>query len=980
MSMSSLYGEHRPRRRGIVAIAISVAMSFLFAVSAAASAQSEAVTTAKLSDELVQQFAKTPGSQVDVLIKLADQADLSAASKIEDWSERGWAVYNALHGTAMRSQAPVLSRIATRPSGQAKLTKSYWIVNLIAVRADRETVLDLASMPEVGRILPRLKVRIPELTPVAPAAAPTAVEWGIDKIRAPAVWSTYGTSGAGVVLANVDTGVQFSHPALINQYRGNNGGSFDHNYNWFDPTGASSSPTDNNGHGTHTMGTSVGSDGGSNEIGVAPGARWISAFGCCPDNDALLEAQQFMIAPTDLAGNNPNPDLRPHVLNQSWGGPGGSELFEEVIAALRASGIFPAFSAGNNGSSAPVSGCGRLGSPGDNPSAFNVGNTNISDGISGSSSRGPNPITGKVGPDVSAPGSSVRSSVPGGGYSNFSGTSMASPHVAGAVGLLIAVEPKLAGQISQLEELLRKTAVPLTTTQTCGGVPGSAIPNNAFGWGRIDVKAAADMVFQSGYVQGSVTVSGVAMANALIRFSRLGKTLTTRTDGLGDYRVIAGAGSWAMEAIYQGQSIAEPAVVVAQNATVNQDFSFGAIGTFNISGNVTELGSGAGINAMLTIAGDDSLAPVWADVGTGNFSMDVPNGGWQLVVSHPGYQTLTQPIGARGALNPQMTPDQNYLCLDSNQAGGPTYLWNDATDGTQFNLDDDASSVAQNLPGTFTYFGTDFSTVRINSNGFLYFGTTTFNTANMYLPFEGRPNNDVMGLGEDLNPALGAQGSIFAKTVGTQFIVQYDQVEHWSSGFPETFQIILDTATNQITYLYNTLSNPEFTSVGVEDSSGSRGQIYSFRNSADLQPGRAVQFTPATGSMVNWGCDHAYSLTIADDLDPVPAGDTVTYHINWNLVGFGGAPDVELSATVPANATLEAASGGAVPNAGVLTWDLGDQRPRAKGAQWFRVRTVAGPPLQATATIGDSSETRSAAQPTLVGPEGPLFENGFEGL
>ncbi len=955
-------------------------LSVLCIVGAHASGAVSPLPT-RLDPGLVEQINAAPESQHRILIRMEDRADLSAAARIEDWSARGWAVYRSLRRTADLSQTELLSRASlARAQGKAADLKSYWIVNLVSMTADRQTILELAELPGVQSIQPELKLEIPRPDPEPSVRAPLAIEWGINKIRAPEVWSVYGTTGAGVVLANVDTGVQFNHPALVGQYRGNlGGGNFDHNYNWFDPAFGTAFPNDSNGHGTHTMGTSVGGDGGSNQIGVAPGAKWISAFGCCPSNEALLEAQQFMLAPTDLTGNNPDPDLRPQVLNQSWGGPGGSEIFEEVIAALRASGIFPAFSAGNNGASTAVTGCGRLGSPGDNPSAFNVGNTDINDLIASSSSRGPNPVTGKVGPEVSAPGSNVRSSVPGNGYSNFSGTSMASPHVAGAVGLLIAVEPRLKGRIDELEELLRKTAAPLTSTQACGGVAGSQIPNNVFGWGRIDVKAAADMVFDAGYIEGNVTVAGILTAGVVVSYTRLGKSLTTSSDASGRYRIVAGAGTWAMQAAFQGQTLSAPAVAVVADVATTQDFALSAISSFALSGTVTEVGTGAPIRALLMIADDRNQAPVWSDAITGAYSLNVPAGTWSLTATHPGYQPLSQSVSVGGVVNLQMTPRQNYSCLDSTEVGGPIYSWADATDGTAFPLDDDASSGAQTLPGTFNYFGNPFTSVRINSNGFLFFGTTVYTTANMYLPFEGRPNNDVMALGEDLNPALGAQGNIYGKTVGTQYVVQYHQVQHWASGFPETFQIILDTATGQITYQYHTLSNPDFTTVGVEDSLGAVGQLYSFRNSANLQPGTAVRFTPATGNLVNWGCDHALTLTQSDSVDPVALGQEVTYTLHWNLTGFGGAPQANLTATVPANSSFVAASGGVTPVAGVLTWPLGDQRPRASGTAWFTVNAESIPQMSTSATISDASnETRSATQTTAVVIIDSIFNNGFE--
>lgn len=959
-------------------VALMVALPGVAHPSAAPQAW-PAVNTAyagKVDTAVWQELTTTTDGKAAVLVKLAEQADLSAASKIEDWNARGWAVYNALHSTAERTQPAVMARIRVAESeGQASNIKSFWIVNLISLHADQATILSLASMPQVEAILPTFKLEKPAPIVEELTAGPEAVEWNITKIRAPEVWSTYGVTGAGAVAANVDTGVQYNHPALVNQYRGNlGGGTFDHNYNWYNPAPNAicpdpNVPCDDNGHGSHTMGTEIGSDGGANQIGVAPGAKWIAAYGCCPDNVALLEAQQWMVAPTDLNGNNPDPSKRPNALNQSWGGPGGSEIFEGVIASLRASGIFPSFSAGNYGSSA-ADGCGRLGSPGDNPSAFNVGSTTSSDTISSFSSRGPDPFTGKTGPEVSAPGSNVRSSVPVNSYGISSGTSMASPHVAGAVTLLISVEPKLAGQIDQLEELLRKTGVPLTSAQTCGGVPGSQIPNNVFGWGRIDVKAAADMVYHAGYIQGTVTMGGVPTADVPVTYSLLGKTLTTTTDANGFYKVIAAAGNWSMAASLFGQAVSAPSVPVAQNGVTVQDFAIPAITYYTVSGSVGDSSTGAGVPAMVMVVGEDLLAPVWAAAvdATGDYSIVLPAGAWDLVASHPGYQSATQSINVNGNIDVDftLTALDNYLCLDNTQAGGPTYNWIDATDGTAYSLDDDANTPAITLPGTFTYFGVDYTTVRINSNGFLLFGTTAYTGPNMVLPFEGRPNNDAMAFGEDLNPAFGGQGTIYAKTVGDQLIAEWHQVEHWASGFPETFQIILDTTSDTLTYQYNTLSWPNFTTVGLENSTGTVGQLYSYANSANLVNGRAVQFTPAIGTLVNWGCDHALSVTVADEMDPVEQGDTITYQIHWNAIGFGGAPLATLTASVPANTTFVSASGNVTPAGGMLTWNLGNQRPGAQGTAWFTVVANSGPEAMTTVTISDDSGEASSATETTV--------------
>ena len=192
-------------------------------------------------------------------------------------------------------------------------------------------------------------------------------------------------------------------------------------------------------------------------------------------------------------------------------------------------------------------------------------------------------------------------------------------------------------------------------------------------------------------------------------------------------------------------------------------------------------------------------------------------------------------------------------------------------------------------------------------------------------------------------------------------------MQHWASGFPETFEIILDTATDQVTYQYNTLSWPAFTTVGLENGTGTVGQLYSYANSANLIGDHAVQFTPGTGTAVNWGCDHALTITVSDDTDPVNVGQAITYKIHWNAIGFGGVPQATLTAAIPGNTTFVAASGGVTPSGGVLTWNLGGQRPGSEGSAWFTVTANSAPLATTSATISDTSgESRTASETTTV--------------
>lgn len=439
--------------------------------------------------------------ETEFLVFLAVQADLSAARRLPTKLEKGRYVYETLTGVAEATQGPVrraLDRLGVE-------YRPYWVANMIWVRGDRSVVEAMARRSDVAHVFanPRVRADLPVPAPEdrqPNASTPQAVEWNIAKVRAPDVWAA-GYTGQGAVVAGQDTGYQWDHPALKGKYRGWNGTSANHDYSWHDAIHASTGvcgadspvPCDDHDHGTHTMGTIVGDDGMGNQIGMAPGAKWIG----CRNMDAGVgtpatysECYQWFIAPTRIDGSDPRPDLAPHVINNSWGCPPSEGctnplVLLTVVQNVRAAGIVTVHSAGNSGPS-----CATVRDPAAiYDESFTVGATNSSDVIANFSSRGPVTVdgSGRRKPDVSAPGVSIRSSVRGGGYAGgWSGTSMAGPHVAGQVALLISAYPWLAGDVDQIEDIIADSAVPRTTTQSCGGDTPTSVPNNVYGWGRID--------------------------------------------------------------------------------------------------------------------------------------------------------------------------------------------------------------------------------------------------------------------------------------------------------------------------------------------------------------------------------------------------------------------------------------------------------------------------------------------------------------
>jgi bacillopeptidase F len=462
-----------------------------------------------------------------LIARIGTTADLAAAAAMPRGPERKQAVYDALVETAKTSQVDALAALeGLKQSGDVTAVESLYMPNAIlvttaagrhqavsdalagvanvqAVSENRtwsvQGALDEVSVgtagaaagasllayargfidgpafmdPMAGR---RAIADLDSIEPVAPKA-----EWGVAKIGAPEAWAK-GIDGTGVTVGIVDTGLDAEHPAIKPHYRGTKAdGTVEHDYNWYDPFEQRAVAYDDGDHGTHVAGSTAGGTG-DRAIGVAPGAKIIAAKAIngrgYNTTAATLKALQFMLAPTKTDGSAPDPTKGADVVNNSWGNADqADETFVDTFKSLNAAGIEVVSAAGNSGPRE-----GTVSPPGSYPGYLSVAATTNKDTVAGFSSRGPSRFATPedMTPNVAAPGAAVTSAVPGGRYQSMSGTSMASPHVAGAVALLLQAAPQATHE--QIVHALTKTAVDIDK-------PG---PDNAAGFGRIDVVKALE--------------------------------------------------------------------------------------------------------------------------------------------------------------------------------------------------------------------------------------------------------------------------------------------------------------------------------------------------------------------------------------------------------------------------------------------------------------------------------------------------------
>jgi len=576
-------------------------------------------------------------------------------------------------------------------------------------------------------------------------------QWGMTKIEAPAAWDIT-TGSTGVTIAIVDTGIDLSHPDLSGKL-----------VSGYDFVNNDSNPQDDHGHGTHVAGIAAAKT--NNGTGVA-GLAW--------------GAQIMPVKVMDDYGKGTNENIAKGIIyaadhgaaiiNLSLGGPSASSVLEDALEYAHDLNCVIVAATGNNNSTVSY--------PAKYPEVVAVAATDSSDQRASFSNYGPEV-------DVAAPGVNIRSTHWWGGseYGWLSGTSQASPHVAGLAALIWSVNPGLNN--TQVESIIKQTADDL-------GAVGRDV---YYGFGRVNARRALE-----------------ATAPSLTLSPSIGFLADPTTDPTPQTLHI---GNGAMYGTLQWSAVENP------------DVTWLSIGP-PTSGSVSPPSPGE-----LVVSVDKDVA------GPGTHSATI-----RVTSSSPYIQNSPRDVNVTLVHISSLDRfERTYLPLVTTSYRGGS--WIDITaDGTVLSLgDDDVQRIA--LPFSFRFYGTTYNNLWVSSNGFVSFAAGYTNWTNGCLPGTSVPNNAIYAFWDDLRPAdSGGSGTIYAKQVDSEtFVVEWHEVSHFGGSGPETFGIILKK-DNTILLPYQSLSRASSATVGVENLSGTFAQQYWCNGSGSpLYNGLVIELT-----------------------------------------------------------------------------------------------------------------------------------------
>lgn len=583
------------------------------------------------------------------IIRMNDQVEFDFSRMAKDADTRRADIVRSLEDHARESQKMVLDDISDL-SGRSQVTRyrSFWIFNGISAEGTADAIYTLSKHPHIASI--QLDRQIEPVRPMDDLTHDTTEiftqTWGTHFIRAPQVWHGLGITGTGVTVAIMDTGVDFTHPILSQNYRGlQPNGSFQHEGNWFHagiPT--ATVPTDLDGHGTHVAGTAVGSNG----IGVAPGAEWIAVG--VSDLDGLWFESSINTAFEWLLAPGGDPSLAPDIVNGSWGGFSKEPLFLPEVELLKQAGIIPVFAAGNSGPYTET-----LGLPSSFTNTLSIASISPDGATSWFSSRGPSTFHNNPSPIIAAPGGYVYSSLPGNKFAYLSGTSMATPHVSGALALLLSASPATKDNRT-IMSLLAESAVPYENNH----------PNYSSGYGALDAaELVEDFAKNSSSLSGILQSGGVPLPNQPISITTQTGTFELLTDSNGQYFAKLVPGRYSIQVSHLNyEAYDSGSITVGSSRTIfNVSLNRKPMGTFY--GRITYGGSAISNTRIIIQPGNIEIK----SQPDGGFEIDLPVDSYQISVVKSGFEVeqatieINQGVGV--SQNFDLEETNSILLIDS---------------------------------------------------------------------------------------------------------------------------------------------------------------------------------------------------------------------------------------------------------------------------------------------------------------------------
>jgi len=853
----------------------------------------------KVTLRLQEKLDETTRDQyVRTLVVFQDQVDIVSMdeqfyAEKASIEKRTYEVITTLQAKARQTQGDLLGFLAEKEAVDDVFTYDpFWIVNMVMVEAKPEVIYEIAERGDISFIDldARLEYDRPVHAPIPANRATESVEAGVKIINADKLWAM-GITGEGRLIMGIDTGVDVNHPALNYKWHGN---SVPADQAWFDPSSGTTSPNDCDGHGTHTMGTMTGLVEGDT-VGVAIGAEWIASNSLCGGGSHTSRSIASFEWAMDPDGNPNTINDMPDAITNSWYDPSISNdcnsVYKATLDAVEAVGIAPIFSAGNSGP-----GSSTITSPKNiNTNTVNIWSTAAIDGsqyLSGSttpiasfSSRGPSSCGGTgsllIKPEAAAPGVNVRSSYAGGGYTQLSGTSMAAPHVAGAVTLLRQFAPQLTGK--QIKEALYATAKDL-------GTPGE---DNDYGMGLIDVYAAfltlgtpddtpPDPIVD--LTAGEPTSSSLVLSwtvpedtsqNGVTGYDiRISETMISDTNDF--------------NAATQLTFVGTPKPFGATETFAVNDLSFSttyyfAVRCMDLWGNVSDLSNVAtgttydapeiavtpaevsiALDPGQTTSENMNVANVSATNSTLDFNIEMANNTFpedmvqvKLVPKKSAIEaaqsTKDDPAQTGGvAIEGFGGPDTfGYEWIDSDEANGPDYVWNDISgSGTAitnwtptgtFSALDEGYAGPIDIGFDFKFYNELYNEIYFGSNGFVSFQSITGNTySNAQIPSSSTPNALISAIWDDLDGGNG--GTVYYESFNDKFVVQYDNWGEYFGSGTFTYQVVLHKSGKVMIYYNSMTGDLSSSTVGIENHNGDDGLQVAY-NASYISNEKAIQFT-----------------------------------------------------------------------------------------------------------------------------------------